>query len=900
VTDLPREIDRARKLIEAHARKFGLDFYDVVFELLDYDQLNEVAAFGGFPTRYPHWRFGMEYEELSKSYSYGLSKIYELVINNNPVYAYLMKANAPVEQKLVMAHVFGHADFFKNNLWFSKTNRRMVDAMANHATRVRHHIDRHGVEAVEDFVDACLSLENLIDYHAPFVERKRKSRSRSSPEEDEDDVKVVRLPSKPYMEPYINPPSFLEQQKTRHAERAKRKRQVPSEPQRDVLKFLLDHAPLEHWEHDVLSIVREEAYYFAPQGMTKVLNEGWACLASDSLVFSDRGVIPMKELVEGRRARVSDGDTQRRVYDTHVKRDHSTITIHTRRGLMLTGSNNHRVLGGDRSTFFRLDDLKVGHRIAVSGGAELWSEGDVGFEWRPRQRITLEEVAEWAGIPRQEAEYLRHGIGLKQTRAPSAVALALQMYDAPENQSISVQIRKRKVVRLPYRMDEDLGAFLGYLVGDGHISRVKRHLGLTTGDESQARAFARLAGRLFDVLPRVRWDAGRWRVLVHSETISDFLVDAVGLTHGPSARTKRIPDVVLRSSRETVTAFLRAYFDCDACAGRYGIVLSTTSDTLADQVQLLLLNYGVLTTRGRQAHDCWHVRIFGRSAKVFADKIGFGLGRKQKALEAYVNNRKWFCREDWTDEVISIEHGRADVYDISVEETHRYAAQGFINHNSYWHSTIMTQKALSASELIDYADQHSGTLAMSPGRMNPYKIGIELFREIEDRWNKGKFGKEYEECDDIEERRRWDRKLGLGRQKIFEVRKIYNDVMFIDAFLDQEFCDRLQLYVYGYDTRSGRYVVVDRDWRKVKERLLFSLTNLGQPIVHVQDANYGNRGELYLMHKFEGVPLDMDKARDTLKNLHRLWRRPVHVETIEDERGRLLSYDGTEHKNVRL
>ena len=154
---LPPDLETARREIERYAREFGLDFYDVVFEMLDYDQLNEIASYGGFPTRYPHWRFGMDYEELSKSYSYGLSKIYELVINNNPVYAYLMKANAPVEQKLVMAHVFGHADFFKNNLWFSKTNRRMIDAMANHATRVRGHMDRHGVERVEDFIDACLS-----------------------------------------------------------------------------------------------------------------------------------------------------------------------------------------------------------------------------------------------------------------------------------------------------------------------------------------------------------------------------------------------------------------------------------------------------------------------------------------------------------------------------------------------------------------------------------------------------------------------------------------------------------------------------------------------------------------------------------------------------------------------
>ena len=495
--NLPPEIDRARIEIESHARRYGLDFYDVVFEVLDYDQLNEVAAYGGFPTRYPHWRFGMDYEELSKSYSYGLSKIYELVINNNPVYAYLMKANAPVEQKLVMAHVFGHADFFKNNLWFSKTNRRMIDAMANHATRVRSHIDRHGVEAVEDFIDACLSLENLIDFYAHFIERsERKERPLEAPEEeDETRQPVPRLRSKSYMDPYINPPEFLEKQKSQRAERARKKRMVPSEPQRDVLQFLLEHAPLENWERDVLGMVRDEAYYFAPQGMTKIMNEGWA---------------------------------------------------------------------------------------------------------------------------------------------------------------------------------------------------------------------------------------------------------------------------------------------------------------------------------------------------------------------------------------------------------------------SYWHSTIMTQKALNDSELIDFADHHSGALAMAPGRLNPYKIGIELFREIEERWNKGKFGKEYEDCDDLETRRRWDRKLGLGRQKIFEVRKIYNDVTFIDAFMDEEFCERLQLYVYGYDTRTGRYVVVDRDWRKVKERLLFSLTNLGNPIIHVVDANYGNRGELYLKHRFEGVPLDIEKARDTLKNLQRIWRRPVHIETVEDDRGRLLSYDGSEHKSVRL
>ena len=135
-----------------------------VFELVDAEQLHAVAAYGGFPTRYPHWRFGMDYEQLSKGYEFGLQKIYEMVINTNPSYAYLLEGNSTVDQKTVMAHVSGHVDFFKNNYFFSKTNRRMIDEMANHGARIRRYVDRRGIEIVEDFVDTCLSLDNLIDY----------------------------------------------------------------------------------------------------------------------------------------------------------------------------------------------------------------------------------------------------------------------------------------------------------------------------------------------------------------------------------------------------------------------------------------------------------------------------------------------------------------------------------------------------------------------------------------------------------------------------------------------------------------------------------------------------------------------------------------------------------------
>jgi stage V sporulation protein R len=482
---LPKELQILQEEIEGHARAFGLDFFPVIFELLDYRGLNQVAAFGGFPTRYPHWRFGMEYEYLQKSYSYGLSKIYEMVINNDPCYAYLLECNMPVDQKLVMAHVYAHCDFFKNNQAFSKTNRKTMDEMANHATRIRRYMDKHGVETVESYVDTCLSLENLIDPHSPFIQRERPAPAGEEPERPV----VRRLKSKSYMNDFINPPAVLEADRRRLEEEARKRRRFPETPLRDVLKFLTDHAPMENWQRDVLAIIREEAYYYAPQAQTKIMNEGWA---------------------------------------------------------------------------------------------------------------------------------------------------------------------------------------------------------------------------------------------------------------------------------------------------------------------------------------------------------------------------------------------------------------------TYWHSKIMTEKVLTDAEVIDYADHHSGTLGGRTGRLNPYKLGVELYRDIEDRWNRGRFGKEYDECDDLVVRRRWDRRLGQGRDKIFEVRRHCTDVTFIDNYLTEEFCHEQKLFLYDYNPKTGMYQITDRDFRKVKQRLLFQLTNFGQPFIYVADGNFRNKGELLLMHKYEGVELKHDFARDTLRAVQRIWGRPVNIDTVVDDKARRISFNGEE------
>src|SRR5690606_30483867 len=93
----------------------------------------------------------------------------------------------------------------------------------------------------------------------------------------------------------------------------------------------------------------------------------------------------------------------------------------------------------------------------------------------------------------------------------------------------------------------------------------------------------------------------------------------------------------------------------------------------------------------------------------------------------------------------------------------------------------------------------------------------------------------------------------------------------------------------------GQYVIDTRDFHAVKEKLLFMLTNFGQPTIEVVDGNFLNRGELLLVHRYEGSPLKLDQARETLENLQRLWKRPVNLETYVDDDPVVLGYDGVEH-----
>ena len=286
-SDLPPALKYQAVIIESAARAAGLDSFEVVFELLDAQDVNGVAAYGGFPVRHPSWRFGMEFERLEKGRQWGLSKIYELVINNDPTYAYLVRSNSLLEQKLVMAHVYGHADFFKHNLWFAPTDRRMLDSMGNHSTRVRRYIDALGLDTVEQFLDQVLCLDALIDPYLPLRAHGQPAHGRGTyalPSERSRRT-LDALTSAPLGEPERVPASELS---------VKPRRRVL--PTYDVLGFLEEEAPLEAWQRDVVNLVRAEAYYFSPQRMTKIMNEGWASFWHSRLLTG--GILDPSEVLD--------------------------------------------------------------------------------------------------------------------------------------------------------------------------------------------------------------------------------------------------------------------------------------------------------------------------------------------------------------------------------------------------------------------------------------------------------------------------------------------------------------------------------------------------------------------------------------------------------------------------
>jgi stage V sporulation protein R len=246
------------------AKGFGLDYYPMRYEICPAEIIYTFGAYG-MPTRFSHWSFGKQFHKMKLHYDLGLSKIYELVINSDPCYAFLLDSNSLIQNKLIVAHVLAHCDFFKNNVRFQNTKRDMVESMAATADRVRQYEIQYGKQEVETFLDAVLAIEEHID---PSLMRPKLTWTMDDEVPEDED----RKQSSPYDDLW-----GLDKSEGKQNDRPIQKKKFPPRPEKDLLLFIESYSrELTEWQRDILTMMREEMLYFWPQLETKIMNEGWA------------------------------------------------------------------------------------------------------------------------------------------------------------------------------------------------------------------------------------------------------------------------------------------------------------------------------------------------------------------------------------------------------------------------------------------------------------------------------------------------------------------------------------------------------------------------------------------------------------------------------------------------
>lgn len=247
------------------ATGFGLDFYPMRYEICPAEIIYTFGAYG-MPTRFSHWSFGKQFFRMKLQYDLGLSKIYELVINSDPCYAFLLDTNSLIQNKLIVAHVLAHCDFFKNNIRFSNTKRDMVESMSATAEWVKAYEHKYGKEEVETFLDAVLAIQEHID---PSLMRPKLAWSIDDLEEEEVEKKKASQ--------YDDLWNLDNRNKKQERSNVRKKKKILPQPEKDLLLFIEEYSrELEDWQRDILTMMREEMLYFWPQLETKIMNEGWA------------------------------------------------------------------------------------------------------------------------------------------------------------------------------------------------------------------------------------------------------------------------------------------------------------------------------------------------------------------------------------------------------------------------------------------------------------------------------------------------------------------------------------------------------------------------------------------------------------------------------------------------
>ena len=179
---------------------------------------------------------------------------------------------------------------------------------------------------------------------------------------------------------------------------------------------------------------------------------------------------------------------------------------------------------------------------------------------------------------------------------------------------------------------------------------------------------------------------------------------------------------------------------------------------------------------------------------------------------------------------------------------------------TYWHARLLSEADFLPEGLyLDAIKAHSDVVRPFAGEkqtalaINPYHLGFTMWGKI------------------VEEH---------GIEKARSICREEDDFGFVRNYLDRALADELGLFVYEAD-KGGEIKVTSNDIDRVREAILAPKFNFGAPRIHVSELRHDGTLVLRHDHESDGRGLDLRRAGKVLEYVHRVWRRPVILHTVD-------------------
>jgi stage V sporulation protein R len=924
-------------------RKMGLDYFPTVIEFMTYDEISEIASYGGFPIRYSHWRWGMEYEKLSTSYEYGYHRISEMVIN----------CLGPLAPVLTRRGTIPASEVKKDDEVFSGGWRKVVATVKQQSSKTKR-------IKVKGF---CSELVCSYD-HKWLVLSSNRFRWKTARSLKKGDI-IVGNGVVPEIE--VNCPiDFNLEKSLKEFNNLGRSQLKPIDFPKSMTPDLAEllgvlvgdgHLAFEDGQIQIcvgkdneqyvnhLSELMEKVFGSSAHIYTKSSGNKLICFCSklatkflESAGFREGWIREKKEIPHTiqKSSTVCRTRFLRGLFDTDGCYSGS-ISLSNVSKKLIEQTQIMLLEMGVATSYCNIDNENNQiHTLRVRSSFAKRFFGLVGFSNEKKMEVNRLPVVDgkfvskgpklpyWESLLKKYAKMLSLKSFFQTTILPSEltkpkplwynknlfrrlqksnlgqnalIKLALDLRNFASSKSVDQGLLDKidnvlEKVSLPYYEVEEL------LDGEEEetidIALAGKHdftaYGFITHNTDPCVIYCLDSNTMLDNID----------VIAHAIGHNDFFKNNVFFekTHRKminkmANHASRIRKYMARWGRDTVTDFI------DHCMRLQTLIdpaKAWTKKTIKKPNIKDERNYR-FPERFRSKHDYMDEWVNTEEyIKNQQKKID-----KQDAAE-YLNMFQsptkdvfGFLRDNaplkpWQQDVISMLYDEAMYF--APQRMTKMINEGWASFVDYH---IMAREGLAAlgqkhesGGIWEYAKHKWKTLG-GKWSENPYKLGFEILMDIEDRWNKGKFGSEWENCDNFHEKKNWDKKLGLGMEKVFEVRKNYNDYTLITEFFTRELCEKLQYY-RKRTMNTGEIKIVDREYKEIKKALQNKYLNGGLPDIRLVDPNHLNKGWMLLQHYFSGFPLYDNYARETLTSLWTIWQDVCLVST--------KNRDGTEYLYV--